>query len=220
MARSAEDPNVRVRGNYDYVGSAPGRTLYATMINTSPAPYAVTGWNVVIGDAYTYAGFDLVATPRTRVVIDPNVRVRGNGTYAGFEDVTGPIALDEAVEVYEPESGLAGKGRVTDIDGQRELVYLSVDWSSLTEETPEQQAPAPYGRALYISAGQAASEHDWLDLSAEPSLAYVSLSGWALQVTAPARGWLGDTAAPWAISPHLEILQPYAELNTDRVVVV
>jgi hypothetical protein len=50
----------------------------------------------------------------TRVQIDLNVRVRGNATYAGFEDVTGPLAVDQVVEVFEPESGLAGLGRVTE----------------------------------------------------------------------------------------------------------
>lgn len=208
MPRNIEDPSIRVRGNYAYVGSGPGWT-----------PYATIGWNVVTGGTYAYSDFNLVATPRTRVVIDPNVRVRGNGTYAGFEDVTGPIALDEPVEVYEPESGLTGEGRVTDIDADRELVYLSVDWSSLTEETPQQQPPALFGRVLYIAANQTASRDSWLELSAEPSLAYVNLSGMTLQVTAPARGWWGEAAVPWAVSHYLEISQPYAELKTDRVVV-
>lgn len=82
---------------------------------------------------------------KTRVAIDPNVRVRGNETYAGLDGVTGSIAAGDAVEVYEPESGLAGDGIVTEIDKDRGLVYLSVNWPSLviapsrrgmTAETP------------------------------------------------------------------------------------
>jgi hypothetical protein len=208
MPRNIEDPSIRVRGNYAHVGSGPGWT-----------PYTTLGWNVVTEGSYTYSGFSLVATTRTRVVIDPNVRVRGNGTYAGFEDVTGPITLHEPVEVYEPESRLVGQGQVTDIDADRELVYLSVDWSSLTEEAPQRQPSNLSGQALYISTGQSTSGHDWLELSAVPSLAYVSLLGTALQVTAPARGWWGEPSQSWAVSSCLKISQPYAELNIDRVVV-
>lgn len=70
----------------------------------------------------------------TRVMIDPNVRVRGNGTYSGFEDVDGQMIVGELVEVYEPESGLVGSGRITEIDVERELVFLSVDWASLKNQ--------------------------------------------------------------------------------------
>lgn len=71
----------------------------------------------------------------TRVLIDLNVRVRGNDTYAGFEDVDSwPISVGSVVEVFEPESGVHGGGRVNDIDLVRRLVYLSVDWASLTDE--------------------------------------------------------------------------------------
>lgn len=76
---------------------------------------------------------DLNVELRARVAIDPNVRLRGNGTYAGFADVSGPIAVGDRVEVYEAESNLAGQGSVTEIDAQRELAYLSVDWSSLSD---------------------------------------------------------------------------------------
>jgi hypothetical protein len=74
----------------------------------------------------------------TRIEIDLNVRVRGNGTYAGFEDVVGPLAVGDEVEVYESESGLLGKGRVAEIDTVGELVYLSVDWATLTEQAAPQ----------------------------------------------------------------------------------
>lgn len=68
---------------------------------------------------------------RTRVQIDLNVRVRGNGTFAGLDDASGPVAVGDVVEVYESESGLAGEGTVTEIDGDRELIFLSLDWAAL-----------------------------------------------------------------------------------------
>ncbi len=71
---------------------------------------------------------------RIRITIDPNVRVRGNGTYAGFEDVQGTLAslqVGDAVEVFEPENDLTGEGQVTKIDLARRLVYVSVEWSTL-----------------------------------------------------------------------------------------
>src|SRR4051794_31675710 len=71
----------------------------------------------------------------TRIAIDLNVRVRGNETYAGFEDVEGPLPSHhgELVEVYERESGASGKAEVRDIDNERRLIFLAVDWAGLTE---------------------------------------------------------------------------------------
>jgi hypothetical protein len=69
-----------------------------------------------------------------RVAIDPNVRVRGNQTYAGFEDIQGTVVAGSHVEVYEPESGLTGPAEVTDVDHERRLVYLAVDWGQLREQ--------------------------------------------------------------------------------------
>lgn len=78
-----------------------------------------------------------------RVAIDLNVRVRGNDTYAGLEDVEGQISLGAAVEVYEPETGVIGQGRVNEIDLRRRLVYLSVEWNSIREPEPQpEEAPA------------------------------------------------------------------------------
>src|SRR4051794_10794704 len=70
-----------------------------------------------------------------RIAIDLNVRVAGDQTYAGFEDVEGGglPAESEYVEVYEPESGVFGKAQVTRIDMDRELIYLAVEWSGLAE---------------------------------------------------------------------------------------
>lgn len=209
MARTVNEPNVYVRGNYSYLSFAPqpGQTQYTTI-----AASTLTGGTVA------YAGFDYVSGPRTRVTIDPNIRVCGNSTYAGFEDVDGPIAVGEAVEVYEAESGLTGQGSVTEIDADRQLIYLSVNWSSLTEEV-QHEPPAPVGAVLYISAGASTSEDDWMSASVRPSLAYVSLWNTTLWVTAPAQGWSSGAVSPWFTSRYLEILQPYAGLSIDRVVV-
>ena len=67
----------------------------------------------------------------TTVTIDPNIRVRDNLTYAGFEDITGPFFEGALVTVLEVESGLVGKGRITSTDPEKRLVYLRVDWSTL-----------------------------------------------------------------------------------------
>jgi hypothetical protein len=68
-----------------------------------------------------------------RIAIDPNVRVRGNQTYAGLEDVEGAVTVGSKVEVYERESGLTGPAEVTDVDTERRLIYLAVDWTRLHE---------------------------------------------------------------------------------------
>lgn len=91
-------------------------------------------------------------TPRTRIEIDPNVRVRGNGTYAGFEDVTGDLVMGDGVEVFESESGLHGTARITEIDVQRQLVYLSLEWSQLTDE-PLMEAGEPPAADASLASG-------------------------------------------------------------------
>lgn len=73
-----------------------------------------------------------------RVRIDPNIRVHGQDTLVGFEDVEGIDALvlhiGEVVTVYEPESGLRGEGSIIEVDPVKQLVTLAVDWSSLRPE--------------------------------------------------------------------------------------
>ena len=72
----------------------------------------------------------------TRVEIDPNVRLSGEFTYSGFEDVTGPLVVGHRVEVFVSESGVAGRGRIVAVDGAKRLVYLIVDWPSLVRQEP------------------------------------------------------------------------------------
>src|SRR5437016_2086023 len=131
---TADNMVARVRVSYDYTFGALNPTSFQ-------AGQSLAGTNVYLGGSYTHASTQLVQQRRTRVEIDLNVRVRGNDTFVSFEDVSGPIAVGESVEVYESESGVSGEGKVTEIDGDRELVYLSVDWSSLREDG----SPSAYG---------------------------------------------------------------------------
>jgi hypothetical protein len=66
------------------------------------------------------------------IAIDLNVRIGRDGTYSGFEDADGPLVVGEPVTVIEPESGISGQGRVTHLDADRRLVFLTVDWRGLT----------------------------------------------------------------------------------------
>ncbi len=67
-----------------------------------------------------------------RIEIDLNIRVRGNQTYAGYENVSGALpAIGDHVEVFESESGLVGSGIVVELDDKRQIVYLDVDWATL-----------------------------------------------------------------------------------------
>lgn len=75
--------------------------------------------------------------PLSRVEIDPNVRVRGNQTFTGMDNVYGPIAVGQAVQVFESEADIVGDGWVTDIDTKKNLVYLRVVWSSLRDRSKE-----------------------------------------------------------------------------------
>lgn len=70
-----------------------------------------------------------------RVRIDPNVRVRGNMTYADVDDDVfgGDARIGHEVEVFEEEAGIVGRGRICEIDRQTNLVYLWVNWASLKE---------------------------------------------------------------------------------------
>lgn len=86
----------------------------------------------------------------TRVEIDPNVRVRGQLTYAGLEDVRGPLAVGQTVEVYESESDLVGEGRVVEIDLATRLVYLGVDWGALRVRGGEEPQHRSIGRTWFL----------------------------------------------------------------------
>ena len=69
-----------------------------------------------------------------RVEIDPNIRAKGNQTLADYGDADGPLSVGKPVRVYESEAGIAGDGVVTEIDEQKRLAILRVDWPSLRPE--------------------------------------------------------------------------------------
>lgn len=64
------------------------------------------------------------------VVIDPNVRVRGDQTFTGIEQADGPLVVGDQVLCREPEEGIDWDGTVTEIEETGGLVYIAVDWES------------------------------------------------------------------------------------------
>lgn len=66
-----------------------------------------------------------------RVTIDLNTRVRGSQSYAGLEDADSPVVAGQAVLAVEAETGLVTNAIVTDVDRDRRLMYLAVDWRGL-----------------------------------------------------------------------------------------
>lgn len=70
---------------------------------------------------------------RTTVVIDPNVRHKGHGTYSGFEDVMdGDIPqVGQLVDAVETEANLVTIAEVTEVDWEKRLIYLNLSWESL-----------------------------------------------------------------------------------------
>lgn len=69
----------------------------------------------------------------SRIQINPNLRVDGGNTVADLdEDVHGATpAAGDPVVVFEPMSGLVGRGWVVEVDHDERHVTVSVDWASL-----------------------------------------------------------------------------------------
>jgi hypothetical protein len=95
------------------------------------------------------------------IVIDPNVRVEGQRTYAGFEDIIGGFIYDlrvgDQVTVMEEESDVVGAATIYEIDVDRQLVYLTVEWESLHQRTLAERVAArsrfiPLVRASYLTS--------------------------------------------------------------------
>ena len=96
------------------------------------------------------------------IVIDPNVRVEGGRTYAGFEDVVGgfvgDLRPDMPVTVAEEEADLIGEATIHSIDRDRQLIYLTVEWSSLRPRPTDSQIAhrrewSPLVKALLVTRG-------------------------------------------------------------------
>jgi len=117
----AEVTKSRLLGRMLHEGLPPTRTR-------PPVYLAAPAWDLLYGG-------DPFGPKYPRVEIDPNVRVGGNGTYAGFEDVHNgdPATMKrwDWVRVFEPESGLEGPARVERVDHERKLLHLQVEWSLL-----------------------------------------------------------------------------------------
>lgn len=89
-----------------------------------------------------------------RIAIDLNVRVRGDQTYAGFENVRVPGAsADDPLDLdairpgtpavaFEEETGVIANAMVTAIDEEARLVYLAVDWASFRDDPEATDDPA------------------------------------------------------------------------------
>lgn len=68
----------------------------------------------------------------------PNVAVDFNARSAGSVRVrqskaSGPLEVGDAVLVYEPDEGLHGLAVVNRVDEERGLLYLDVDWDTVTD---------------------------------------------------------------------------------------
>jgi hypothetical protein len=183
--RSVSNMVTRVQATYQYAPASLGSASYGT-----PVARSLAETNVYLSAGYTYTGMGYVKQQRTRVEIDLNVRVRGNDTFVGFEDLSGPVAVGELVEVYESESGVAGEGRITEIDGDRELVYLSVDWTSLSEAytSTYQGVSTALPQLLFVGANMAtvtSFQEPWAELVARPSLVSLGVDRGTIWITAP-----------------------------------
>jgi hypothetical protein len=118
------------------------------------------------------------------VQIDPNIRVRGQLTFAGLEDVTGPLAVGQTVEVIEPESDLIGTGRVVEIDPARSLVYLGVDWSSLQPRAAVSRSRGP-GQTTYAASMSASTTMTFDQFIASLSSSFVVSDDQAQDIARP-----------------------------------
>jgi len=79
------------------------------------------------------------------IIIDPNLRIEGNRTFAEFADVMGGFIDDirpgDRVIVLEEETDVIGDATVYAIDPEKELIDLTVDWTSLRRR-PAAEGPA------------------------------------------------------------------------------
>lgn len=84
------------------------------------------------------------------IIIDPNLRIEGNRTFAEFTDVMGGFINDiqpgDHVLVVEEETDVIGDATVYAIDYEKEFIDLTVDWSSL------RQRPAAEGAGQTLAA--------------------------------------------------------------------
>jgi len=123
-----------------------------------------------------------------QVMIDLNVRVRGTQTFVGFEDVTGAISVGHLVEVVEPESDVRGPAVVTEIDVDRRLVYLAVEWANLRVRA---------GRTG--TAKESETQHLGSDLHAQ----FLAIVEQAHPIASTFSSAKTNTTTEWGPTPHL-----------------
>lgn len=226
MTRDAGRLVTRVEASYEYDPACLG-------MFGARSVRALSGTNVYVAHGYTYTGMEYVQQQRTRVEIDLNVRVRGNDTFVGFDDVSGPVAVGESVEVYESESGVAGEGRVTEIDSERELVYLSVDWASLKAEdasSSEESSANAGGQGWPFISGDSwsvGSGDGWALSAREASAATTQLmfvGAVTSAVTAPQEPWMELVPRPYlagigGVSGTIRVTAPlYSSASLNNLV--
>lgn len=87
------------------------------------------------------------------IVIDPNLRIEGNRTFAEFTDVAGGFADDlnagDHVHVVEEVTGLIADATVYQVDSEGHFIDLTVDWSSFRRRSPIARAEA-YGALIRV----------------------------------------------------------------------
>lgn len=96
------------------------------------------------------------------IIIDPNLRIEGNRTFAEFTDVMGGFITDiqqgDHVLVVEEETDVIGDATIRAIDHEKEFIDLTVDWQSLRQrssaETPGRTLAAVV-RVLHTSQPEA-----------------------------------------------------------------
>lgn len=73
-----------------------------------------------------------MSTTVTQILIDPNVRVEGNETFAGFEDVRGSLPSEgEQIIAIVEDTDVVGLAHVTRVSPEDRLIYLAVEWDRL-----------------------------------------------------------------------------------------
>lgn len=76
-----------------------------------------------------------------RIVIDPNVRIENNWTFAGFEDVFGDVDKlnpDDWVTAMWDETDQVFDAKVVCLDFERHIITLAVDWGSVRQDVRPQ----------------------------------------------------------------------------------
>ena len=86
-----------------------------------------------------------------RVPIDLNDRSHGGLTRARLADASAPVGAGDAVVACEPEEGVVALAHVRQVDSDKGLIFLEVDWASLRDDVDSTHEDA---RPIVASAGE------------------------------------------------------------------